>query len=422
MLAIYRLLLVVVYPFLPLYLRLRALRSKEDALRLSERYGVASIARPKGVVIWLHAASIGESIAALVLAKNMLRAKPRYHVLLTSGTVTSAALIKKRLDEYDLAGKLIHQYIPLDCPSWARRFLDHWQPQLAVMVESDLWPNIILETAEKNIPLVMASAQLSERSLAWWLGAGRGLAKRVFPLFDRVFATDEIQAKRFARLPLAEDSSVAVGGSLKASAPPLADSPELRAMITKGAAKRKVIALLSSHEGEEELFLQALTPLDKETYFAVITPRHPHRVIKTEGFTSKTYSKGERPTASDTIFIVDALGMLGGIIRSADIIVLGGGFAKLGGHNPMEVAALGKGLISGAHIFKNQVSFDLLHKHDGVIFCQSAEDLTEQITTLLKSPPLRKSLNEGAITAYKTLTNKTNAITEHSLNLITESA
>ena len=420
MLAIYRLLLLVVYPFLPLYLRLRVLRDKEDSPRLSERYGVASNPRPKGVVIWLHAASIGESIAALVLAKNMLRAKPRYHVLLTSGTVTSAALIARRAQEYGLGGRLIHQYIPLDYPSWVRRFLEHWQPQLAVMVESDLWPNIILETAKKNIPLVMASAQLSERSLAWWLGIGQGLARRIFPLFNKVFATDEIQAKRLARLPLVKDS-VAVGGSLKASAPPLADSPELRTMITKSAARRKIIALLSSHEGEEELFLQALSSLDKETYFAIITPRHPNRIVKTEGFTSKTYSGGERPTASDNIFIVDALGMLGGIIRTADIIVLGGGFAKLGGHNPMEVAALGKGLISGKHIFKNQTSFDLLRKHHGVIFCQSAKELQEQITTLLKSPRKRRRLNDGAMAAYKALTDETNAITKHSLNLITES-
>ena len=415
MVTFYRLITAVLSLFLPLYLQLRARRGKEEPSRLGERMGKASLPRPGGEVFWLHAASVGECISAMVLARAIISTMDEENrdatILMTSGTITSAQTIAIRCQEFGLEGRLIHQYVPLDNLTWVKRFLDHWQPALMVVVEGDLWPNMLIETHARGVPIAMASAQISPSSLRFWQGLGLGLARGVFSMFDRILTVDAMHAERFRQLPV-RDGVVDVGGSMKIAAPPLAERPEIEGAISEGASGRMVVALLSSHDAEESLFIDAMLRLEEGRFLAVIAPRHPdrgqaiQRMIEAKGKSAGLYSRGEWPQQRQPFWIVDRIGEMGGIIRATDMIVLGGGFAPMGGHNPMEAAALGKGIISGSNVFKNQVAFDLLEQHGGVVYADTVAELADQITTLAASPSQSDQLDNGAFNASRALANQ----------------
>ena len=320
--------------------------------------------------------------------------------------MTSAAMLAERSAAF--GGRLIHQYVPLDIAPWIDRFLNHWQPDLAVMVEGDLWPEMIQSTAARGIPLAMASAQISEKSLRFWTGLASAMARRIFPAFDAIFAVDNDHAERFSRLPV-KPAAVQVGGSLKAAAMPLADNHEIIQKLNTAANGRRIILLASSHDGDEEMFINALETLVPHEALAVIAPRHPARarailtLLEERGMSCRQRSKTEWPETVDGYWLADRIGEMGGLIRAADMIVLGGGFTPLGGHNPMEMAALGKGVISGKQVFKNTVAFDLLAQRDGVIFCDDSHGLRQALDLLMASPTRLERLNTGAFNAWKSL-------------------
>ena len=424
--ALYRILVLALTPLLPAYLRWRASRGREDPERLRERRGFASAPRPDGDVVWMHAASVGECVSAMVLAKAMLEAGPGKSgaptVLLTSGTVISAEMVERRWPEFEAGGRLIHQYVPMDSPIYIRRFLDHWRPGLMVLVEGDIWPNTLLEAGARGIPVAMASAQVSPSSMRFWNGAGRSIAKPLFRLFRLVLTVDGENADRFRSLPVG-DGVVEVGGSMKIAAPPLPGAPEAEKAIALGANGRLVVALLSSHEGEEALFIEAVRKLEQGRYLAVIAPRHPVRgpAIKAlvEGYGESVALRSDAPPAErDLFWIADRMGEMGGIIRASDILVLGGGFEALGGHNPMEPAALGKGVISGPNVFKNRVAFDLLEQHEGVVYAETDTELSDSIATLASAPSRSSHLNQGAFNASQALASQANSAAERLLALM----
>ena len=424
---IYRLLTSLLRPILPAYLRWRAWRGKEDPMRLGERYGKAGLPRPQGRLYWLHAASVGESVSALVLAASLLKEsadeKGNVTILITSGTVTSAAMLAERINEF--GGRLIHQYVPLDIAPWMNRFLNHWRPDLAVMVEGDLWPEMIQSTAARGIPLAMASAQISEKSLRFWTGSASAMARRIFPAFDAIFAVDNDHSERFSRLPV-KPAAVQVGGSLKAAAMPLADNHEIIQKLNAAANGRRIILLASSHDGDEEMFINALEMLVPHEALAVIAPRHPARarailtLLEERGMSCRQRSNTEWPESVDGYWLADRIGEMGGLIRAADMIVLGGGFTPLGGHNPMEMAALGKGVISGKQVFKNTVAFDLLAQRDGVIFCDDSHGLRQALDLLMASPTRLERLNTGAFNAWKSLAHDADRIASSLITRVEE--
>lgn len=405
-LIIYRLLWSIAGVAIPLILHWRVLRKKEDPSRIKERYGYPSRTKPKGDLYWIHSASVGESISALVLAKALLKQNQTVHILITSGTLTSAQLLKKRIQDK----RIIHQFHPHDHQKWVARFLNHWRPKLAVMVEGEIWPNMITLSADRGIPIALASAQISVKSAQFWSGLGTPLARVIFPLFDRIITVDEEQKNRFENFSLRPQDPqdvVVVGGSMKIASPPLDDNPSLGKAITKAAKGRKIILLASSHEGEEEFFLNAMAKLDSEKFYTIIAPRHIHRgkVIK-KMLTSKNIRAGqhqgkESPAPHQQAWIADMMGEMGCLISAGDIIVLGGAFGNLGGHNPMEMAALSKGVISGQNTFKNTAAFDLLNQHGGVITASTSGQLARAIKTLTEDKTARQNLNQGAGRAYK---------------------
>jgi len=408
----YRFLITLIRPFLHVYLRLRVLRGKEDTSRLEERFGKASKPRPDGMLLWLHGASVGETVSSLALARALLKHAPEATILITSGTVTSAVMVEERVRQMALEDRIIHQFIPLDVPRWIRRFLGHWQPDTAIILETEIWPSLIAETDDAGIPVILASAQFSDRSFRFWSGAGRRLGHVLFPKIHTVYAVDQHHAGKFSSLEH-PPRHVVISGSMKNTAEPLPPVPPLQDQINAAADGRQIILLASSHEGEEILFLDAMDMLGMpEQFLGIIAPRHVERAqkiqtqISARGEMADLQSEKNRPERHQRFWIADRMGEMGGLFRVADVIVLGGAFQSLGGHNPMEAAALGKGVISGRHVFKNRSAFSLLKERGGVIFAETAADIARAVTELTTSETKRNSLNQNAGNTWRMMAGK----------------
>jgi len=336
-------------PALRLMLRRRARLGKEIADRLSERRGVERAARPEGDVVWLHAASVGETVSALPVVEALAGLAPRAGILFTTGTVTAARLLQQRLDGGGLAAHVTHRFVPLDVPRWAARFLDHWRPAAAVFLESELWPNILAACRGRRIPLVLLNARLSERSAARWRLVP-GFARDVIGTFSLVQAQSAADAARLAALGAVAVSSP---GNLKFAAPKLpADPAEVDRLARLLGARPRWLAA-STHPGEEAIVLEAHRGLAR-TYPGLTTllaPRHPERAAAIaaamDGVAVIRRSAGD-PPADGGIWLIDTLGELGLAYRLADIAFVGRSLVPPGGgQNPLEAARLGCAIAMG---------------------------------------------------------------------------
>lgn len=332
-------------PLAPWVLRRRAARGKEDPARLGERLGRASISRPRGGLVWIHAASVGESLSHLPLVGRLAAERPDLAVLVTSGTRTSAEVLAQRLPV-----GVLHQYVPIDAPQAAARFLDHWRPDLGVFVESELWPNLLRAARKRGVRLALLGARISERSATGWDRAGAA-AGAVLGLFDLIYAQD-IDTRDWI-----EDHGAEVAGrlDLKRLADPLpCDEGEL-SRLRGVVAGRTVLVAASTHAGEEAMIASAAQGLEPRPLLVVI-PRHPARggdvahELAAAGWRVARRSRGDAPEPDVEAYIADTLGELGLFYRLADLVVLGGAFQEgLAGHNPLEPARLGRAVITGPH-------------------------------------------------------------------------
>ena len=346
-LAAYRALSIALGPLIGLYLARRLARGKEDPERFAERSGHAAHPRPAGPLVWVHAASVGEAVSMLSLIDRLLVERPMLRVLVTTGTVTSARLLASRLP----ADRAWHQYVPVDRPSSVWRFLDHWRPDLALWVESELWPNLLMAARARGVPLLLLNGRMSERSFRRW----RRVPGIIAPLlggFDLCLAQDAAQAERFARLGAANATTV---GDLKAAAAPLPVDEDAFRAVAAACAGRPLWLAASTHEGEEEhaAFVQRALRHEHRRLLTVIAPRHPARgdavraLLEARGLAVARRSKGETVDASIDVYLVDTLGELGLFYRLAGIAFVGGSIARMGGHNPLEAALLDCAILHG---------------------------------------------------------------------------
>ena len=348
---------------LPLYLNWRALRGKEDKTRRAERLAKSwQGQRPKGRLIWLHAVSVGETVAAMSLAEACLAVQPSAHILITTNTVTALNRLEQIMPDQCTAC-----YQPLDDPACVARFLMFWRPDAAVFLESDFWPNLIIQTAQQGIPVTFASSQLSDSAFRNWQKRPK-LAGQLFGAAQLICVVDQTQKDKFEQLCQNSTQSkpdIKIMGSLKLSSASLAVDVGYSQAITAAAANRPILLAASTHSPEEELILAACEELATTGYshLLVLAPRHRERGDEIAAMIpkAKRRSKAERPQPGDSVFLADSLGEMGSLIEAADIVILGGSFAPKGGHNPLEIAALGKPVITGPSQFKNQAEFDTLH-------------------------------------------------------------
>ena len=345
MLGFYRAATSLGAPLVRLYLHRRARRGREDRARLGERLGQASAPRPDGALVWLHAASVGESASVLPLIERLHQDRS-ISILVTTVTVTSARLLAERLP-----GRALHQYLPVDTPAAVRGFLDHWRPDLALWVESELWPNLLAETQARKVPAVMIQGRMSERSFRRW-SRWRSLIGPLIAGFRLVVAQTEADAERYRALGA---RAVTVCSTLKYAALPLAaDTVELNALQRQIGARALWLAA-STHAGEEAAaitaHLEARPRLPDLLTF--IVPRHPERgpevaaLARAQGLTVSLRTAADPITRDTDVYVADTLGELGLFYRLAPLVFVGGSLTDAGGHNPIEPIQLGAATVTG---------------------------------------------------------------------------
>jgi 3-deoxy-D-manno-octulosonic-acid transferase len=339
----------VTWPLTPLaiaYLTQRKRRGKEDPVRFLERRGIAGMARPHGPLVWIHAASVGEATAMLGLIERLLASRPVLEVLITTGTVASARLLESRLPR-----RARHQFVPADLPHWVARFLDHWRPNLALWVESELWPNLVLATHSRGVPMVLVNGRLSARSFRRWQQSP-GLIGPVLSAFDLCLAQDQQQVEHFRTLGA---DQVATVGDLKAAAAALPFAKPALLQLRTCIGARPVWLAASTHRGEEEIAAQVHCNLaaDYPGLLTIIVPRHPARgkaigaMLTAQGLRIARRALGE-PVIGDTdVYLADTIGELGLFYRLARIAFIGGSLVARGGHNPFEAARLDCAVLHG---------------------------------------------------------------------------
>ena len=389
-------------PLGPLLLKIRERQGKEDPRRRGERFGEASAARPAGRLVWAHAASVGEANAILPVLETLMARQPDVHVLLTTLTVTSAGVVAKRL-----GARGLHQYVPLDVASYARKFLDHWRPDVALFTESEIWPNLIMETHARGVPLVLANARMSSRSFRRW-SRNPSLSRPLFSRFALILAQSEILARRFVALG---GRHVADAGNLKIDAPPPpADALELD-RLRKALGARPVLTVASTHDGEEAIVAQAHRQVAREIegFCTVIAPRHPERgtaiaeQLKGLGLSIAQRSAGQVPDARTDIYVADTIGELGTFFALAPVAFIGGSLVDKGGQNPIEAVRHGAVPITGPHWQNFRESYRALLRHKGAIEVKSADELASAVLRLYRDPAEAKRMAAGANAGLATL-------------------
>jgi 3-deoxy-D-manno-octulosonic-acid transferase len=397
-LSAYRLVTGLVSPLSGALLSLRLNKAKEDPMRVEERRGFASLARPAGQLVWLHGASVGEALSLMPLVERLTGGGR--HALVTTGTVTSARLLARRLPPGAL-----HQFAPLDTPGFMRRFFAHWRPDLALIAESEIWPNMILEARRAGAPLAMVNARMSARSYERWRHAPAFIGA-LLGRVDLCLAQSEPDARRLAALGA---EKVDVVGNLKYdAAPPPADQKEL-AELAGRASGRQIWVAASTHAGEERIAAEAHRRVAQvfPDVLTLIAPRHPERgaaiadELKALGFACALRSRGERPERGVEVYICDTLGELGLFYRLAGVMLAGKSFVGEGGQNPIEAAKLGCAILHGPHVANFADVYALLNESGGATIVTDADDLAATLVSLFADPGRLRAMARAAAKAVE---------------------
>jgi 3-deoxy-D-manno-octulosonic-acid transferase len=380
-------------PFAGSILNWRLKRGKEDPARIQERRGVAGIERPEGALIWIHGASVGEVLSVLPVVEH-IRARG-FNVLVTSGTVTAAQMAAQRMP----AGTL-HQYVPLDSPRFVQSFLDHWKPGLALIAESEFWPNLLFETSNRNIPVVLVNGRLSPRSFSRWKNAKK-TAKALLSSFDLCLAQDHDVADRLAQLGAPR---VLATGNLKFDVmPPPANAHDMQEM-KRTIHNRPIFLAASTHHGEDEEVIEAHIDVMAKIpdLLTIIVPRHPDRggeiaqLAQEYRLSPAMRSRNHLPDRGTHIYVADTIGELGLFYRLAPIVFMGGSLIKHGGQNPIEPAKLDSAIMHGPFVHNFANIYSELNRQRGAATVTDGRSLATSLVRLLDDPGLVRSMAQAA--------------------------
>lgn len=365
-------------------LRRRVARGKEVAARLPERFGLEASSRPPGTLIWLHAASVGETVSVLPVIHALHIAG--VGVLVTTGTVTSATLLAQRCPAAEYP-RLLHRFVPLDVPRWAARFLDHWRPDAAAFLESELWPNLLAACTARGIPLMLLNARMSEQSRLGW-ARWPGFARCVLGAFDAVWAQSADDAQRLAALGA---RGVCAPGNLKFAAAPLpADQAVLAALLAALGDRPRWLAA-STHPGEEAVVASIHHRLAARHpgLLTIIAPRHPARGPSVGAeIDAPCRSDGTGPPPGG-LWVADTLGELGLLYRLCPIVFVGRSLAPPpagGGQNPLEPARLGCAVAAGPHMENQADAVARLSDTGALATLADAAALEAWVDAMLRDP------------------------------------
>lgn len=345
-------------PFFSGYLKWRAFKRHESKIRFGERMGRASQVRPERPLLWVHAVSVGEAVAALAIIQAILKKHPNIHVLLTTTTSSSAKIIEKRLPK-----NTTHQFCPVDTPQAVSRFLDYWQPDLAIWIESELWPNLISETQERGIPTILLNGRISLRSFSNWKKL-KGIISPFLSRFDLCAVQSEEQRSFFQAL--GAENPIVMGNVKVMMAPQAIDSTQYN-MLKKEIGKRPFWLAASTHQGEEELIFKAHKMLQQvyPDLLTILIPRHVERGAMLQQMALKKGIAASLRTKTSSLrkiemYIADTLGEMSLFYALSSVVVMGATFVPKGGHNPIEAAQKGAFVLHGKYVFNNPQLYDIL--------------------------------------------------------------
>ncbi len=417
----YRTLAARAEPLFSFLLKRRTLQGKEDPDRVTEKKGFASIDRPEAPLVWLHGASVGESLSILPLLERLADARSDLRFLVTTGTRTSADLIGERLP-----ASAVHQYAPLDHPAYWDRFYTHWRPGMAIVIESELWPNMIMTARARRIPLVLANARLSEKSARGWRRVSRTIGY-LLSAFDLVLAQDHRSATRLRQLGA---DPVETPGNLKFDAEPLTADAAALEILSNQIGGRPCWVAASTHEGEEVLVGRVHAKLKHEfpDLLTILVPRHPARgdavlhELRESGLSVAQRSRGEAPTQETDVYLADTLGEMGLLFRLSSIAFIGGSFVEVGGHNPLEAARLDTAVLFGPEMFNFEEAATLLLDAEAARQAVSERDLGDILAKWLSEPGETQAIAIRGKDAVSESTQVAEKITQKILPLLASSA
>lgn len=379
---------IILYPLAFPYLAYRGYHGKEDRRRRNERIGYASAPRPRGPLVWVHSASVGETLALIPLMRELYRRE--IHVLLTTGTVTSAELVKTRLGD-----QVIHQYVPIDLKFPVKRFLRYWRPDACITAESEIWPTTVMELDRHKIPQIRVNARISDRSFGRWQRHNR-VAELLFGRMSLVVAQSEVDAERYRDLGA---WPVLVSGNLKGDTDPPPFDPSLVESYKQQIGNRRAWAAISTFEGEEKAAAKIHKALKaRNGQLTIIVPRHPERADEIEGMLHDMglvvarRSRGDALTEETDIFLGDSIGEMGLYLRLTEVAFVGRSLTGEGGQNPLEPAMVGCAVLSGSRVDNFRDAYaNLVHK-GGAKIVRDAEMLAKAVHYLLSNDVARRKM------------------------------
>lgn len=377
----------------------RVNQGKEDRYRLQERKGITTQQRPPGKLVWLHAASVGEAQSALILINEILDQHKDIHILMTTGTLTSARLMEQRLPE-----RTIHQFIPVDHPKWVESFFNYWKPNMALWMESELWPSMLYEVKKRKIPAALINARMSMQSRTLWT-FGYFLIARMLSGFNVILAQTGRDAGSFKSLG---GKNVINTGNLKYSAKPLSSEKEDLEQLQQAINGRPVWVYASTHNGEEEIACRVhqILKSTQENLLTIIAPRHPERGGHIARLCRRFKVKASQrtrikklPKPEDEIFVVDTIGELGLFYHLTNIACIGRSFSDDGGggHNPIEAAQLNCAILHGPKVQNFRDVYDEMDRADAAVQFNSKEELFYKLKEFMSDPALMKQAQEKSL-------------------------
>ncbi len=385
---IYNFMIRILYPLvIKRYINKRKQNGKEDIKRFNERIGKPKMKRPEGKLIWFHGASVGESLSMLPLITRLLELYPNLHIMVTTGTVTSAELMNKRLPE-----RAFHQYIPIDNPTFAARFLRHWKPDLALWFESELWPAMLSNIKARNIPLLLVNGRISNKSFKRWQQFDF-ICKELLNCFTFCLGQSEEDAYRLRVLGAKE--AICLGNLKYAGFQPPVD-PVKREEIAAQIGNRPLWNVSSTHNDEELKIGKFLKRVQDKVpgLLTIIAPRHPNRgpeiqeALNEIGLKTALRSKGEKITDTTDVYIADTIGEVGIWYDLAPLVFIGGSLIPHGGQNFMEPSRMRDAVLVGPHMFNFTDAMNRAKKADAVIQVNDVNELEENVIQLLTNPEL----------------------------------
>ena len=412
----YRMLTLYSGAVLSFILNKRCKAGKEVPERILEKKGSSDRPRPSGTLLWIHAASVGESQSTLILVNRLTALAPDINILVTTGTLTSSQLMESRLPK-----NAFHQFFPLDHPKWVEKFITHWQPNAVIWMESELWPNMLNEIRINNIPAILVNAHMSDKSFSSWKKM-KPLAKFTLSTFSKILCQTETDKTYFDQLGAQE---TIVTDNLKYSADTLNFNQDDLASLSLSLKSRPIWLYASTHKGEESLACDLHNTLKDQfpDLLTIIVPRHPERREEITELCSsydvKITFRGTNktlPDKNDDIYIVDTLGELGLFYSLTSIACIGRSFSDDGGggHNPIEAAQLNCAVLHGPNVQNLQDIFDDMDADKAALCVRNPKHLCDTLSILLGND------NETAILQSAALeySNKKTHIIEHIMSEI----